>query len=157
MHQHIFISLILVCPCFLMLKVATTIAYSIHFQSLTYVSLDNCEFQRICKLHRVLYKFSLNSPPVQNRWKSHCCWLLHVHWASAIRQAAIHTAEPSVLELTIFQIQMATESLEYFKSWGINQIARKFIEAEESGMRKKMPSRGNSKTLSLFIREINRL
>jgi len=34
-----------------MLHIAINMTYCIQFHSLTYFSLDNCEFERICKFH----------------------------------------------------------------------------------------------------------
>ena len=91
-----------------MLQVAINMTYCIQFQSLTYCSLiivnsrESASFIHEC-LWALLYKFSLNSPPIQNRWKNRCCWLLH--WANAVRQ----TAEPHVLECSVFEVQMAGE------------------------------------------------
>jgi hypothetical protein len=55
-------------------------------------------------------------------WKNHFSLLLHVHGVDDVRQTEVHTAEPLVLELSAFEIEMAIEKLKVQKSPGIKQI-----------------------------------
>jgi len=43
------------------------------------------------------------------RWWNHFCQLFVVHGVSDVRQTEIYTAEPLVLELSAFEVEMAIE------------------------------------------------
>jgi len=45
------------------------------------------------------------------RWRKHFSQLFNVHGVSDVRQTEIHTAEPTVPELSAFQFEMAMKKL----------------------------------------------
>jgi hypothetical protein len=54
---------------------------------------------------------------------------LNVHGDNDVRQAAIHTAEPLVSKPSAFEVEMAIEKLERYKSPGIDHIPTELIKA----------------------------
>jgi hypothetical protein len=63
-------------------------------------------------------------------WRNHFSQLLNLHGVNDVRQTEIHTAEPVVLELSAFEIEMAIEKPKRHKSPGIDQIPAELIKAE---------------------------
>ena len=63
------------------------------------------------------------------RWKNHFSQLLNVHGVDDVRQKEMHTAEPLVSELSIFEVEMAIEELKRCKSPGSDQIPAELIRA----------------------------
>jgi len=63
------------------------------------------------------------------RWRNHFSQLFNVHGVSNAKQTDIHTAGPLVLELSTFEVEMATEKLKEHKSPGIDQIPAELIKA----------------------------
>ena len=63
------------------------------------------------------------------RWRNHFSQLFNVHGVSEARQTKIHTAEPLVLELSAFELEMAAGKLKRHKSPGTDQIPPKVIKA----------------------------
>jgi len=57
---------------------------------------------------------------------NHFSQLFNVHGVSDVRQKEIHTAEPLVPELSVFEVEMAIEKLRH-KSPGIDQIPTELI------------------------------
>jgi len=53
---------------------------------------------------------------------------LNVNDFNVVRQTSIHTAEPLVLEQSVFEIELAIENLKSHKSPGINQISAELIK-----------------------------
>ena len=56
------------------------------------------------------------------RWRNHFSPLLNVHRVNDVRQTEIRTAEPLVLELSAFEVELAIKKLKSHKSPGIDQI-----------------------------------
>ena len=54
--------------------------------------------------------------------------LLNTHGFNYVRQTEIHTAEPLVLELSAFEVDLAIEKLKSHKSPGIDQIPAELIK-----------------------------
>ena len=50
------------------------------------------------------------------RWRNHLSQLFTVHGVSDVRQAEIHTAEPLLLEPSIFEVEMDIEKLKRQKA-----------------------------------------
>ena len=48
---------------------------------------------------------------ILSRWKNHFFQLLNVHGVNDFRLTEMHTAEPLLLELSAFEVKMATEEL----------------------------------------------
>jgi len=63
------------------------------------------------------------------RWRNHFSQLFNVHGFSDVRQIEIHTAEPLVPKLRVFEVEMALEKLKSHKSPGIDQIPAELIKA----------------------------
>ena len=61
-------------------------------------------------------------------WQKHFSQLFSVHGFSDLRQTEIHTAQPVVLELSGFEIEMAIEKVKV-TSPGIDQIPAVMIKA----------------------------
>jgi len=66
---------------------------------------------------------------VLNRWINHFSLLLDVHWVSGVRQTEIHTAEPLMPELSVFEVEMTIEKPKNHKSPGIDHIPAELIKA----------------------------
>jgi hypothetical protein len=63
------------------------------------------------------------------RWRSPFYQLLNVHWVNDVRQTEIHTAEPLVLELSAFEVEMAVGKLQRHESPGTDKIPAELIKA----------------------------
>jgi hypothetical protein len=57
------------------------------------------------------------------------------HGVSEIRQAEMRVAEPLVSELTSSEVEIAVESLKWYKSPGFDQIPVEFIQAGSNAFR----------------------
>jgi hypothetical protein len=57
------------------------------------------------------------------------CHLLSVHGIHNVRQTEMHTAEPLAIELSSFEVEIASEKLERYKSLFSDQIAAELIQA----------------------------
>jgi hypothetical protein len=66
---------------------------------------------------------------ILNRWKNCFCQLLNVHRAGGVKQTEMHTAEPSVPEPTVSEVEVAIGKLKRYKSSGGDQIPAGLIEA----------------------------
>jgi hypothetical protein len=53
-------------------------------------------------------------------WRNHCSQLLNVHVVSDVRQTEIHTAEPLLPELSVFEVENAIDKLKSHKSPGVD-------------------------------------
>jgi hypothetical protein len=69
---------------------------------------------------------------ILSRWRNYFPQLLNVHGDNDVKQTEIHTAEPLVPEPTAFEVEMAIEKLERYKSPGIDQIPAELIKAGDS-------------------------
>jgi hypothetical protein len=54
---------------------------------------------------------------------------LNVHGINDVRQTEIHTAEPLVPELSVFEVEMGIENLKRYISPGLDQITAELIKA----------------------------
>ena len=70
-----------------------------------------------------------DSHSIMARWRNYFSQILYVHGVNDVRQTEIHTAEPLVLELSAFQVGMATEKLKRHRSLGIDQMPAELIKA----------------------------
>jgi hypothetical protein len=61
-------------------------------------------------------------------WRNHFSQVFIVHGVSDVRQTKIHTAEPLVPELSVFEVEMALETLRRHKSPGVDQIPAELIK-----------------------------
>ena len=64
--------------------------------------------------------------------------LLNVHGVNEIGQAETQTAEPLVLEPSVFELELAIEKLKNHKSSGIDQISAELIKAGGSKIRREI-------------------
>jgi hypothetical protein len=55
--------------------------------------------------------------------------LLNVHGFNDVRQVEINTAEPLVLEPSLFEVELAIEKIKSHKSPGIDQVPAELIKA----------------------------
>jgi hypothetical protein len=69
---------------------------------------------------------------------------LNVHRVSDVRQIEIHTAEPLVLFLAVFQVEIATAKLKRIKSPGSCQIPAELFQAGGEILRSKIHKLVNS-------------
>jgi len=72
----------------------------------------------------------VDSHSILARWRNYFSQLLNVHGVNDVRQTEIHTAEPLVSELSVFEVKLAIEELKSHKSLGIDQIPAEMIKAE---------------------------
>jgi hypothetical protein len=63
------------------------------------------------------------------RWRKRIYQLFNAHGVSNVRQRKIHTTEPIVPALCVFELEMAIEELKGHKSPGIDQIPAELIKA----------------------------
>ena len=63
------------------------------------------------------------------KWRNHFSQLLSIHGVNDVRQREIHTAKLLVLELSVFEIEMAIEKLKRHKSPDIDEIPAEMIKA----------------------------
>jgi len=86
--------------------------------------------------------------------------LLNVHGVNDVRQTEIHTAEPIVSEPSVFEVDLAIETLKRHKTPGIDQIPEELIKGGVRttrsktiniliifGMRRNCLKRGRSRSL----------
>ena len=78
------------------------------------------------------------------RWRNHFFQLFNVHGVNDVRQAEMHTAEPLVLELSAFDVEMAIEKLKRCGSPGIDQIPTELIKAGGRTIRREIHKHINS-------------
>jgi hypothetical protein len=52
-----------------------------------------------------------DSHSILERWRNYFSQLLNVHEVNDVRQTEIHTLQPLVLELSAFEVEMATKKL----------------------------------------------
>jgi hypothetical protein len=64
-----------------------------------------------------------------NRWMNYFCQLLNVQRVGGIRQTEIQTAETSVPETSISEVEVAIGKLRRYKSSGADQIPAELIQA----------------------------
>jgi hypothetical protein len=64
-----------------------------------------------------------------NRWKNYFCQPLNVHGAGGVRQTEMHTAEPSVPELSDSEVEFAVGKLKRYKSLGADQTPAEVFQA----------------------------
>jgi hypothetical protein len=57
-----------------------------------------------------------DSHNILNRWKNYFSQLLNVHRVSGVRQVEIHTAEPLIPDLSLFEVEIAIANLKRYKS-----------------------------------------
>jgi hypothetical protein len=73
---------------------------------------------------------------ILNGWKDYFCQLLNVHGVGCVRQTEMHTAEPSVPEASVSEVQVAIGKLKRYKSPGVEisaeliQTGRKTLHSE---------------------------
>ena len=72
------------------------------------------------------------------RWRNYFSQLLNLHGVNEIGQAETQTAEPLVLEPSVFEVELAIEKLKNYKSPGIGQIPAELIKAVDSAIRSKI-------------------
>jgi len=89
---------------------------------------------------------------------------IELHGVNEVRQRKIHTAEPLVLELGAFEVELDIEKLKSHKSRGIDQIpvaliktvVEKFVEIHKIiisiSNKEELPLECKSRSLNLFIR-----
>lgn len=58
---------------------------------------------------------------ILDRCKSHFCQLFNLHDVKDVKQTAIHIAEPEGPEPSVFEVEMAIETLERYKSHGTDK------------------------------------
>ena len=63
------------------------------------------------------------------RWRNFFSQLLNVHGVNDVRQTEINTAEPTVLEPSASEVELAIEELEIRKSPGTYEIPAELIKA----------------------------
>jgi hypothetical protein len=63
------------------------------------------------------------------RWRNYFCQLLNVHGDNDVRQTEICTAEPLMLDPSMFEVEMAIDKLKRCKSRGIYEIPVEWIKA----------------------------
>jgi len=63
------------------------------------------------------------------RWRKYFSHLFNVHGVKDVGQAEIHTAEPLVLKLSAFEVELAIGNLKRHKSPGIDEIPAELIKA----------------------------
>ena len=68
-----------------------------------------------------------DSHSILTRWRNHFSRLFNVHGVNDVRQIEIHTAEPLVLEPSVFEVELAIENLKSHKSTDIDQIPAELI------------------------------
>jgi hypothetical protein len=68
-----------------------------------------------------------DSHNIFNRWKNYFSQLLNVHRASDVRQKEIHTAEPPVLQPSLFEVHIATGRFKTYKSPGIDHTQAELV------------------------------
>jgi hypothetical protein len=66
---------------------------------------------------------------ILNRWKNYFCQLLNIHGVGGVRQAEIHTAEPSVPEPSASEAEFAIGKLKRHKSPDVDLIPEELIRA----------------------------
>jgi hypothetical protein len=66
---------------------------------------------------------------ILNRWKNYFNQFLNINGVNAIRQAEMHTAEPSVLKPSPLEVKTATEKLKIYKLSCSDQIPAELIQA----------------------------
>jgi hypothetical protein len=71
-----------------------------------------------------------DSHSILNRWKNYFCQLLNVHVVNDVRQTDMHTVEPLAPEPVPFEVEIAIEKLERYKSPGIDQILAEVIKLD---------------------------
>ena len=76
-----------------------------------------------------------DSRSIMARWRNYFSQILNVHWASDVRQAEIHTAEPLVPEPSDGEVERAIKKLKSHKSPGIDQIPAELIKAGDRPLR----------------------
>jgi len=64
------------------------------------------------------------SHSTMSRKREHFSQLLNVHRGNDVRQTEIHTVEPLVPELSVFEVGLAIEKLKSHQSPGIDHIPR---------------------------------
>jgi hypothetical protein len=79
----------------------------------------------------------IDSHRILSRWRNHFSHLFKVHGADDVRQRVIHTVKSLVPEPSAFDVGMAIEKLERYKSSGIEQIPPELIKqgAEQFALR----------------------
>jgi hypothetical protein len=68
-----------------------------------------------------------DSNSILARWMYIFSQLLEIHEVDDVIQIEIHTAEPHVPEMSVFQFVLAFEELNYHKSPGVDQIPVELI------------------------------
>jgi len=63
-----------------------------------------------------------DSHSILPRWKNHFSHLMNVHGVNDVRHTQINIAQPIVLELSTFEVEMAIKMLKRHKSPGTDQI-----------------------------------
>ena len=61
-------------------------------------------------------------------WRNHFPELVIVHWFNNVRQTAVHTAEPLVLESSVLEFEVAIEKLNGLNSPSVDQIPAELIK-----------------------------
>jgi hypothetical protein len=108
-----------------------------------------------------------DSHSILARWRNHFSQLLNIRRVNDVRQTAVHTGEPLVLEPSAFEVEMAIEKLKRRRSPGIDQIPAELIKAGgriirsdihkliiSFGIRRSCLRNGRSQSLCLFIRRV---
>jgi hypothetical protein len=70
-----------------------------------------------------------DSHSILAKWRNHFSHLFNVRGVSEVRQTEICTAEPLMLEKSVFEVDMAIEKLKGQKPPGIDQIPEELIKA----------------------------
>ena len=70
-----------------------------------------------------------DSHSILAKWRNHFSQLFNVHGVNDVTQTEIHTAGPLVPELSVYEIEMATEELKRHKSPGNDQMPAELIKA----------------------------
>ena len=78
------------------------------------------------------------------RWGNHFTQLFNVHGVSEVRQTEIHTAEPLVLELSAFEVEMFMGKLKRHKSPGTDEIPPEVIKAGRRTIHSEIHNHTNS-------------
>jgi hypothetical protein len=69
-----------------------------------------------------------DSHTILNRWKNYFSQLLNIHLVSYVIQIEIHTAEPLVPDLSLFEVEIAIAKLKRYKSPGSDEILSELIQ-----------------------------